>query len=1522
MSEVNEHLVYLVFVLLMVANDSNTKTNKHEYYTECGGLINDTKGVIQTPGFPKRFPVPIQCRWVIDASSDPQKTIVIYFTQLYVNTGLEFWDYMYEYGTNIKYGANLGHSVTPKNVTSTPWIRSFSPYLSIEFTLDRLEGNHLRFLDDKHNVYFTYGFNITFELIEREEKVRESCSARLCSFVGNCYASADYTSYRCSCFPGFSGPNCSEGPLCEDETCYNGGTCVHTSAVSFGCKCAKGFVGSKCEFPVNLQCDGTACNRTQCPYDGYSPPSCDCQDPEVVPDDRARYECTLLLSKSKQQPMYRGRTYESQLGKQVARFLGHSNVTKIDNFKLLNLTYEKLVFHFFGYRDEYQRIREGVARFAERGHLNVSSANATVKQEPTLLIESVSSSKATIRIGQEYSISCIAQGSVYMTFTWLKDGVAVNEEIATRSVSLHLIELSEGRYQYTLVVEKAHPLDEGIYTCHVSDWNVQQCKGIHLSIATPPEIQLIPMSATVEKGDNLVVICIPLNNRPNHEKFGYTWIKNNHLLKETPGKEVWEDLYLSHYNDVANTGIILEITDIQKSATYTCQVKGNGEPSELSISVEVVNKSVVPLCLAELKYGLYWPATSPGFETVTDCPYHTKGFARRRCLLTDFNTTKWLRPDFTECLSAEVDYIYKNFTRLTLGYEVTNCSLTLSKLYAEMIRKQELLPGESQYILEALSDIQQYLNQSSSTTDLLQSAQSFFDAIDFILSHEYSMTTDKQVKTLQELVVRESAMWGSLHSAPHRINIIKNSIYVELLTVESRKVYKNAFPLKNKSLPSWMTDRVTVYADATSESFGNDSLTMIVVSYKNLSQFLPVRYSSRLGDGSDLEYEINSRVVTVEIGQKRRTIGDIGDSFWVDIELDNIVKDSNPDLWNWTCAVTDVAGCTGTWDLTSCTGKLVSGNVTKCHCKKTGTYAVLLVSGTNMLGSSAKESDHFVVIIGCGSCLVQSILTLFLLLPYWWRHKTCLVFLKMQCCLAISGAMSIFIYSVQYSVPKSMFPCVTTFLEIFLLIGLSSHLSKVLIVYTEIIQLPRVKHIKETVVCIITGAPVLAVLCNLLGYHTTGWILKSWWITKGSMVFNVFIACAMVLLVLFVFLYVIVMRKLYLLTQINSDKSKAIFCRLGLLKRSGLIFLAMALMESASIFYINVLDVSSQFFFSGTSVLLGLVILFCYVVKSESPYHAKMWKNLKMESTTPDDDFSSESVINPLNFFTKQDGDAESEAAAPRRTAPMQASREVRKNVGAVDMSDQLLMTDARMPGKDDCGTNTQETYVYNTDGSLEDKVTEDAANKYKSMSSFKYHREPEIPTEEWKYEKTNGALPKPEMGQCYVKEPTSQEIITTRVSVELGVITTHQRNEMTGQEVATPAIVLCSVDVEPCQSRVVEMSEVLTDSICCNGIGNTGSFVLGVTGQEMDAALCGNPEITATDSIEEDATYAQRQEVETKTEKKESVEEDQMENVLDRISHDLDYLLNRKSNRKPATAEKMQKEEEDDAKNKFLCKC
>lgn len=230
MSEVNESFIYLIFCLLMVTDNINTKSNKYDYYTQCGGLINKTRGIIQTPGFPKRFPVPIKCRWVIDASSYTDSNIIVYLTQLYVTTGLKFTDYvLYEdNGPNglYTYGEKLGHTVTPENVTSSQIIRAFVPYLVIDFELDRLEGNHLRFLDDKHNVYFMYGFNITFEIVDAKVPNRNSCNARICSLLGDCYASQDFTTYECSCFHGFSGPNCAQGPLCEGRTCDNGGTCV------------------------------------------------------------------------------------------------------------------------------------------------------------------------------------------------------------------------------------------------------------------------------------------------------------------------------------------------------------------------------------------------------------------------------------------------------------------------------------------------------------------------------------------------------------------------------------------------------------------------------------------------------------------------------------------------------------------------------------------------------------------------------------------------------------------------------------------------------------------------------------------------------------------------------------------------------------------------------------------------------------------------------------------------------------------------------------------------------------------------------------------------------------------------------------------------------------------------------------------------------------------------------------------------------------------------------------------------
>jgi hypothetical protein len=159
----------------------------------CGGRLTSDRGVIQTPEFPGPFPVPIKCQWVIETADrvPPNNSIVIYLTQLYVTTGLTFTEFAYYEKGKTAIGKQLVHTVTEQNVTLVHWLWTRSPYLVIDFTLDRLEGNHLRVMDQLLDVY---GFNITYEISGRENPVRpNSCNVILCSFLGNCFANKDFT---------------------------------------------------------------------------------------------------------------------------------------------------------------------------------------------------------------------------------------------------------------------------------------------------------------------------------------------------------------------------------------------------------------------------------------------------------------------------------------------------------------------------------------------------------------------------------------------------------------------------------------------------------------------------------------------------------------------------------------------------------------------------------------------------------------------------------------------------------------------------------------------------------------------------------------------------------------------------------------------------------------------------------------------------------------------------------------------------------------------------------------------------------------------------------------------------------------------------------------------------------------------------------------------------------------------------------------------------------------------------------
>ncbi|EEC03231.1 hypothetical protein IscW_ISCW002825, partial [Ixodes scapularis] len=193
-------------------------------FRDCGFVSDRERGVITTPGFPGPYPVPIECRWVMRGSS-PKQRVALYLTQFYMRDGVTLSEYVYYDAQQGNIGGTpiggISSEAEPTHVLSN------KPVLVLDFQVREAGNIHLRVLDLFLEVY---GFNLTYELVESEKELRnDSCLGHHCSFTGLCLASADLTSYRCSCLGDFYGDECQFSPRCGPQKggslCHNGGTC-------------------------------------------------------------------------------------------------------------------------------------------------------------------------------------------------------------------------------------------------------------------------------------------------------------------------------------------------------------------------------------------------------------------------------------------------------------------------------------------------------------------------------------------------------------------------------------------------------------------------------------------------------------------------------------------------------------------------------------------------------------------------------------------------------------------------------------------------------------------------------------------------------------------------------------------------------------------------------------------------------------------------------------------------------------------------------------------------------------------------------------------------------------------------------------------------------------------------------------------------------------------------------------------------------------------------------------------------
>ncbi|CAB3385322.1 Hypothetical predicted protein, partial [Cloeon dipterum] len=1339
-------LTPFVFVLLLYGGAHASHPPKQT--GPCSWLIDTMlrpAGVLHTPNFPHRFPTPAKCRWVLNTPQSPDMNTIIWFTQIYLLTGLKITEQLEESASGLGGSRVLLDTSAHAQMLNYTWVRTSMPYLIVELSLDQLEGNHVRTRD---NLLDVFGFNITYELVPADkdtQQLSKRCSVVECSYAGDCLADASFTNYGCVCYNGFSGDQCQFGPLCNAELnpCLNGGVCRHMTVDAVLCTCIDSrFYGPLCEFSNVTDCERGGLCEAQCPFDANPQTACKCGLGQPVSADRARYETTIeLMNKthSRASPSSVAAAVnplDEVIAGKLSKFLRSTNLTRVEDVKVVKIIPGvSLTFSFISAKNE--KVLLAMDSLIQKGRLGPFELKKTSarehKKEPALFLESVRvNHERILHVGDEFIVSCLAQGSTDMEFRWFKDGIPVNETLALRDMEQTLLERdSRDMYTALLRVSSATPLDEGNYTCQVVDRGMQQCKSLYIEVASPPIVSISPMSVTLSKGENLTIFCMSSNDKRS-EKFGYNWTKNNALLPTNAGREMMEDLHPD--------GSLLRIYHAHSSATYACHVHSSAGSSSAKIEVSVTSPEIIPLCRGESLLGVQWPHTTPGQVAMQPCPvqqHWSVRAARRTCFLYEPGVARWQVPDFSECTSAKFDTIRKKFRLYTLGYSATTPESTLRSVLIFLDSHKNLLPGEGEPVLDLLTEVHDFLRtrpHSRPPAQIIATCRAACQALNMLLEHSKSLVKPARVGQLQQLMRKQSLLWGSHLGAPSSAHLDLSSVLLDIARLTTTGIYKLRYPLRPFDYPGWFTDKLDVRIQAPSVSNTSSgassnkksaatttrgqqvqlapadaNVTIAVIIYRSFTNFLPERYISRLRDGDSVELQLNSRVLTIAATRGLREEANLLD---VELELESrptSIAPSERRHWNATCA--SFSG--KSWLVDACQVTFESDNVTRCRCLGSGTYAAMLAMHAPHKSSSAR-SPQLPVAAGCAFCLVLSAVCCVLLTAHVCLRNSCLVFLKLQAAGAVLGATSVFLIASTALVPRGWSSVLTTVLEGCLLVGLSSPLSTLMLVYAEVVQMrpstevASIKHLRQTVVSVITGLPVVAVFCSHLAHSATSQNSQSaLLLTAGTARFNIFIACSLGMTVIFIVVHGATTRRLQLLEKQNSGKNKAITRRIGLLKRASAIFSALVSVIIASLLHINLPNRTYQFVFSLSCVVLGVTLIVSYVIKSETPLKLKdliqaKKKKQKQKKEDGAPEFSSESLDSPLRLFLRPDVTHGNESGNPG--VVLDAEEVLANNSIAatpLDEGRELLPVghsagrreSPSRPGRD-CQSGTVETYV------------------------------------------------------------------------------------------------------------------------------------------------------------------------------------------------------------------------------------
>ncbi|KAJ8714132.1 hypothetical protein PYW08_007752 [Mythimna loreyi] len=917
---------------------------EHQGPQTCGGHLKQNVGTITTPNFPNPFPVPIKCKWIIEHDI-VNGTISIYFTQQYTTSGLTFTEYTY-YDESYKLGENRALTVTDDNITRIKWLQVQSPVLVVELTLDRLEGTQLRAL----GLLSVYGFNVTYEVrAATQSPGATSCSAVECRLLGHCLARHDYQEFYCSCFEGYSGADCGEGPLCPRTMCENGGTCRQMGPAAVSCICAPGFTGDLCEAHVAPP----ECGIEECSELCKKGTNCDC-NPKDTDVSSARFETRLEIVEQT------GVNISQEVIKQLTSYVKASNITLEDEIEILNISsvgengVRGVWVRMWGPRYEAGALRAALARMRTVRH-----DNAHFHMQPALSLQTlVVNHRPEIWEGSEFILTCMAYGSPNIAFTWYKDGVKINFNGTTRDIWTRTVsEDALGRRMSVLGISEAKRLDSGKWSCAADDAGRRRCRALRLAVLSPPDIRLVPSTITVNKGDNVSITCLA-GARRVHGPLGFSWARERTLLPMVPGKEVWEDLFPA--------GSVLKLQNVQKSSEFRCQVSSMAGTNAKGVTMWALGPGDIA-CDVDISHGLHWPKTAPGAHATASCPHGYSGETTRFCEpKTGQRGIKWMLPDFSGCVADSLRNIYEQFSLISLGYSWQSVSLVLRQ-YGAVLRSLPPHPGEGQPPLTHAAHMLHYLmSAAAQPADRFHSAEHLLHIYDHLLKHPDTFLDEEKIFELQNAVVDTAGLRSSFDKRFHEFTVVTEPLHLD------NTAHFSPQP-DSVARDEWLVVSAAVELVDTT---GNASV--VIALYHDLAARLPslkkyVEYKS----GHATKYTVASQQVQV-------SVSGVG----VDAALPHTVSLLFAHSKNYSAVASQLA-CGGrsrssprVWSTQACELRMPQRTHVTCRCRGIATFALFTVDKETFTGTDDdwRGIVKITVSLGAAMCLLVALLQVLSLL--------------------------------------------------------------------------------------------------------------------------------------------------------------------------------------------------------------------------------------------------------------------------------------------------------------------------------------------------------------------------------------------------------------------------------------------------------------------------------------------------------------------------------------------------------------